>query len=507
MPAHLVVDSPDEAELKSARHDNVANTDYDSVGARLDADKQSFDTHLAENENEKYVLNAKSFGLKSGDSNFDNSPILLNIIQQAKSTGITKIIIPPGYYTFKTPIYIDYLEKIVFEGQGEPDLIYDGTGYFITADSCVNVKFSDLSFVCSATNNAFNLTGEGTVMPTNLTFDYVYFYNGDIPVRFGWIGYLYLNNCNWGYTITSQSFGTTRLLFDHNSKGNACEYTYLKHCNLDGTAYLGNGLVYHGGQFHYITECDIPNWKGAMNAGNNGVDGGVGVLLNPAVGYEINNVYISKTSFLRTTFPLITDSSNALVRRVYFSDNFISMSDDAMLEPYSRQYKNIGTSTQYIMLLRSNIVRNNNPTYDYELTGALNVSISEYGETFMPKFLGDPQLFTQLNNNTIAEFDATINNTLNGWGVTFNGNNLTIDRAYSPEFFKVDYVGVNLTDIKPYSTGSSLTLYAVQNFIITPSSTFCANKQSGGVIPVNAGQTVVLKQISPIKNWTIQSIS
>ena len=455
------------------------------------------------------VLNCKCLGMKNSDENFDNSTIFQNILNHAYNKDISKIIIPYGYYTFKTPINIDFMEKYVIEGQGKPELVYKGDGYLLNIDKAANITFNDLVFICTSDNGVIYFNGNGNSISFNIIFNRILFYNGHIPVRFSWCAYLYMNECLFYKTIKDKAFGECRILFDHNGRGNACEYTYITNCNMTGSSneksVQGNAIVYKGGQFHYIEKCDLPSWVGVLNGEY--VENGIGVLLKPDDGYSVTNVYINNTSFMKTSYPIVTDSTYGNVRYIYFNKNYVSMSGVTAIEPYSRQYKNIGKKTQFVMINEYVVARKNTTQYDYDLTGAYNVSISEYGDIFMPKFNGTPQTFTQLNNMTRGDVGSVITSSTTHYGVTISEDNCVIDRSQSPQYLSVNFEDVNITSVKPYSTNSTLTLYAIKRFNIIPSSEFCSNMKNKDKIQIEQGKTVVLKQISPISNWVIQSIS
>lgn len=210
------------------------------------------------------TINAKAMGLKAGDNTFDNSVIFLTILNYANKKY--NVHIPTGKYYFTTPISIGALADFNIIGDGNKSdtnnsgtqLIYNGTGYFLTFNSMVRVNIENISFF--GNNNSFLYVLLYTVSYTrNCSFNN--FINTiHIVNRSGYTKYI---DCVFNANSSTTSIIWLGVEAQTTSDQNI-EYVYFERCSFEGqnATSSANAFLIHYSQFMYVTECDICNWSG-----------------------------------------------------------------------------------------------------------------------------------------------------------------------------------------------------------------------------------------------------
>lgn len=448
---------------------------------------------------EERGVTLEMFGGKAGDSDFDNSPALIQAVKYATSNK-TNIILTGRSYYFYTPIVIESLYQFSIIGVGNADLIYKGEkgSWFLTIDHINNVTFKDFKVILSSDNYGINLRGNSESSSYKFRLINLDFQNGVIPLKFVRGGYLYIIGCSF---FCSEATGSevTRILFTNNSKSKyATEYTYIYSCNFEGMGgnnikVGGNAITYESGQLHYVFNCDICNW-----CGDEELLTGKGVNIQP--NDYVKDIYIIQNSFMRTLLPLYIDSNNGTVHRVFFNENFHVGGND-YISYYTKGSLVTVVGTREVRYL--SIERNNNSFSNYlfetpyKLGKAYQVVISEYS-TVYPNIQAE-QVFVYHNLflDIIKKY-SVVNPQITGsnesLGITVADNSLVLNATSCPFFFFLNIANVKIVSIVGGNVGDEISVTALSTLTLIPSGNFLCNLKTSKEIQV--GETVTFKKVN-----------
>lgn len=200
-------------------------------------------------------------GAKKNDSSFDNSSILIRLLNFCNKKSFN-IIVPSGDFYFQTPISINELWYMNIYGNANGSLsntescfIYIGVGTFMTFTDYASITIEKISFKGNNTNNLIVIKRCTTSHFNQCTFsDHA---NGIILQS---TAYVYFYNCRF-YCHANTTF-CIRLGDAELSSG--LELTYLDECIFDSAfSAKVNFIEINGMADLRVTNCDFANTLGS----------------------------------------------------------------------------------------------------------------------------------------------------------------------------------------------------------------------------------------------------
>lgn len=277
------------------------------------------------------VVNINQLGGKANDVTFDNSTILEKTINNIINTNkFNTIYFPVGNYNFNTPIDLTNVnfESINIIGSGElystnrgTVLTYTGNDYFIKFGNFNRNQIKDITFAGTNTNKCFSF--ESATASNFYNINFTNFLN-NIWLK-GYCGYVYFDNCyfNCAFDNASGFIINQHYTDDRNyDQSINSEYIYINKCQFECGFKNSKAIDIFGGQFIWITNCDICNSNNiAINMDTTGWKSIIEYVFIKDNSMANNKVAINGTNGANSTMAYINIDNQFLANPNYTTEN------------------------------------------------------------------------------------------------------------------------------------------------------------------------------------------